>query len=104
MLTSHSATVFVFYYAGSYLVTLYNQYIAINGIESRVFLPLGACLDFYMGSVYRGSRWMTDRRLEWLTRLVIEPQRLWERYMVGNPLFFYRFLREQIVQGARRRL
>jgi N-acetylglucosaminyldiphosphoundecaprenol N-acetyl-beta-D-mannosaminyltransferase len=76
----------------------------INRIESRVFLPLGACLDFYTGSVYRGPRWMTDRGLEWLTRLVTDPQRLWERYMVGNPLFFYRLLREQIVQGARRRL
>jgi N-acetylglucosaminyldiphosphoundecaprenol N-acetyl-beta-D-mannosaminyltransferase len=76
----------------------------INRIESRVFLPLGACLDFYTGSVYRGPRWMTDRGLEWLTRLVIDPKRLWERYIVGNPLFFYRLLRERIVQGARRRL
>ncbi len=86
------------------MVTLYNQYIAINRIESRMFLPLGACLDFYTGSVYREPRWMTDRGLEWLTRLVTDPQRLWERYMVGNPLFFYRLLRERIVQGARRRL
>jgi N-acetylglucosaminyldiphosphoundecaprenol N-acetyl-beta-D-mannosaminyltransferase len=76
----------------------------INRIEARVFLPLGACLDFYTGNVYRGPRWMTDRGLEWLTRLFTEPQRLWERYMVGNPLFFYRVLRERIVQGARRRL
>lgn len=69
-------------------------------LEARVFLPLGACLDFYTGTVYRGPRWMTDRGLEWLTRLVVEPQRLWERYVVGNPLFFYRVLKQRITEGS----
>lgn len=63
-------------------------------INAKVFLPLGACLDFYTGAVYRGPRWMTNRGLEWLTRFFTEPQRLWERYIVGNPLFFYRVLRQ----------
>ena len=75
----------------------------ISRIDARVFLPLGACLDFYTGNVYRGPRWMTDRGLEWLTRLFTEPQRLWERYVVGNPLFFYRILRQQITQKTRAR-
>jgi N-acetylglucosaminyldiphosphoundecaprenol N-acetyl-beta-D-mannosaminyltransferase len=75
----------------------------IHRIEARVFLPLGACLDFYTGNVYRGPRWMTDRGLEWLTRLFTEPQRLWERYVVGNPLFFYRILKQQIAQKTRAR-
>lgn len=72
----------------------------INRIEACVFLPLGACLDFYTDTVYRGPRWMTDNGFEWLTRLVIEPQRLWERYILGNPLFFYRVLRQRIAEGA----
>lgn len=59
-------------------------------IEAKVFLPLGACLDFYTDTVYRGPRWMTDNGLEWLTRFFTEPKRLWERYIVGNPLFLYR--------------
>ncbi|MEL7243883.1 MAG: WecB/TagA/CpsF family glycosyltransferase [Cyanobacteria bacterium J06573_2] len=62
----------------------------IDTIEAKVFLPLGACLDFYTGAVYRGPRWMTDNGLEWLTRFITEPKRLWERYIVGNPLFFSR--------------
>lgn len=66
-------------------------------IDARVFLPLGACLDFYTGTVYRGPQWMTDRGLEWLSRLLVEPGRLWRRYIVGNPLFFYR-VAKQIVQ------
>jgi N-acetylglucosaminyldiphosphoundecaprenol N-acetyl-beta-D-mannosaminyltransferase len=64
----------------------------IDRIEAHVFLPLGACLDFYTGSVYRGPRWLTDRGFEWLTRLVTEPKRLWERYLVGNTIFLYRIL------------
>lgn len=62
----------------------------IDKIEAKVFLPLGACLDFYTGEVYRGPRWMTNNGLEWATRLFTEPKRLWERYIIGNPLFLYR--------------
>lgn len=76
----------------------------IDRTEARVFLPLGACLDFYTGSVYRGPTWMTDRGLEWLTRFFTEPQRLWERYIVGNPLFFYRLLKHRITQGSSTKL
>jgi N-acetylglucosaminyldiphosphoundecaprenol N-acetyl-beta-D-mannosaminyltransferase len=65
-----------------------------NRLDTKVFLPLGACLDFYTGAVYRGPRWMTDRGLEWVARLFTEPTRLWQRYVVGNPLFFSRVLRE----------
>jgi N-acetylglucosaminyldiphosphoundecaprenol N-acetyl-beta-D-mannosaminyltransferase len=71
-------------------------------IEARVFLPLGACLDFYTDSVYRGPRWLTDNGLEWLTRLVTEPTRLWERYIIGNPLFFYRILKQKIVTAFKK--
>ena len=62
----------------------------LERVEAKVFLPLGACLDFYTNSVYRGPKWATDRGFEWLTRLVTEPRRLWKRYVLGNLLFFYR--------------
>ncbi len=75
----------------------------LNRINAKVFLPLGACLDFYTGTVYRGPRWMTDNGLEWLSRLVTEPTRLWERYVVGNPLFLFRVLRERIARFFRKR-
>lgn len=69
-------------------------------VETRVFLPLGACLDFYTGTVYRGPRWLTDLGFEWLTRLLTKPGQLWQRYILGNPLFFSRVL----IEAARRRL
>ncbi|MFN6474686.1 WecB/TagA/CpsF family glycosyltransferase [Nostoc sp. DedQUE07] len=70
-----------------------------NKIETIVFLPLGACLDFYTDSIYRGPRWLTDNGLEWLTRLITEPTRLADRYIVGIPLFFYRVVKKRITQG-----
>lgn len=73
---------------------LQERWIADNldQLDARVFLPLGACLDFYTGNIYRGPRWMTDRGLEWLSRLFTEPQRLWNRYLVGNTVFLVRIL------------
>lgn len=70
-------------------------------LDARVFLPLGACLDFYTNTVYRGPRWLTNRGMEWLTRLVIEPKRLWRRYIVGNPLLFYRILKQMVTRQFR---
>lgn len=72
-------------------------------INAKVFLPLGACLDFYTGLVNRGPRWMTNRGLEWLSRLFTEPQRLWQRYVVGNPLFFYRLVKERFTRRFKKR-
>lgn len=76
----------------------------IDAIEAKVFLPLGACLDFYTGAVYRGPRWMTDRGLEWLTRFFTEPNRLWERYIVGNPLFFSRIFLQLLKKQFQKRV
>ena len=66
----------------------------IDTIDAKVFLPLGACLDFYTGTVNRGPRFMTDLGLEWLSRLATEPRRLWKRYLLGNTVFFYSVLVE----------
>ncbi|WP_082065314.1 WecB/TagA/CpsF family glycosyltransferase [Aliterella atlantica] len=68
----------------------------LEQVETGVFVPMGACLDFYTDTVARGPRWMTDRGLEWLARLYFEPRRLWQRYILGNPLFLYRVLKQGI--------
>ncbi|MEM6399862.1 MAG: WecB/TagA/CpsF family glycosyltransferase [Cyanobacteria bacterium P01_D01_bin.116] len=73
-----------------------------DSINAKVFLPLGACLDFYTGAVYRGPRWMTNRGLEWLSRMFTEPKRLWQRYVVGNPLFFYRLIKERFTKRSKK--
>ena len=39
-------------------------------------------------------RWMTDHGLEWLGRLIIEPRRLWRRYLRDAWIFPRLVLRE----------
>jgi N-acetylglucosaminyldiphosphoundecaprenol N-acetyl-beta-D-mannosaminyltransferase len=67
----------------------------LEEIQAKVFLPLGACLDFYTNSVYRGPRWLTNYGFEWITRLITEPRRLWKRYILGNLLFLYRISKQK---------
>jgi N-acetylglucosaminyldiphosphoundecaprenol N-acetyl-beta-D-mannosaminyltransferase len=67
-------------------------------LAAHVALTGGAVFDYIAGEVRRGPRWMTDNGLEWLARLLIEPQRLWRRYLMGNPVFVWRVLRQRIQQ------
>jgi N-acetylglucosaminyldiphosphoundecaprenol N-acetyl-beta-D-mannosaminyltransferase len=71
----------------------------LDRVEAHVFINLGACLDFYTKTIYRGPRWLTDNGFEWLTRLLTEPYRLWKRYLIGNPLFLYRVLKQRILKN-----
>ncbi len=61
-------------------------------INADIALAGGAALDYASGSLRRAPRWMTDSGLEWLGRLLIEPSRLWKRYLLGNPAFLWRVL------------
>ncbi len=58
-------------------------------------MAVGALFDFMSGAVPRAPRFIRALRLEWLFRLVVEPARLWRRYILGNPLFIARVLRER---------
>jgi exopolysaccharide biosynthesis WecB/TagA/CpsF family protein len=60
--------------------------------ENRSLLPMpllavGAAFDFHAGTVSQAPRWLQDRGLEWLFRLVQEPKRLWKRYVYLNPMY-----------------
>lgn len=63
-------------------------------LNARVALTGGAVFDYVSGELRRGPRLLTDNGFEWLARLAIEPGRLWKRYLVGNPLFVLRVLRQ----------
>ena len=52
-----------------------------------VMIGVGAAFDFHTGRVRQAPRWMQGAGLEWLFRLLMEPRRLWRRYVLLNPLF-----------------
>jgi N-acetylglucosaminyldiphosphoundecaprenol N-acetyl-beta-D-mannosaminyltransferase len=56
----------------------------------------GAVFDYISGDLRRPPRWMTDQGFEWLGRLIVEPCRLWKRYIIGNPLFLWRVLNQRL--------
>lgn len=64
-------------------------------LNINIALTGGAVFDYLSGELQRAPRWMTDNSLEWLGRLLIEPQRLWRRYLIGNPRFLWRVLRQR---------
>jgi len=61
-------------------------------LQVNVALTGGAVFDYMSGELRRAPRWITDHGLEWLGRLLIEPGRLWKRYLLGNPVFLARVL------------
>jgi N-acetylglucosaminyldiphosphoundecaprenol N-acetyl-beta-D-mannosaminyltransferase len=53
---------------------------------------VGALFDYVSGRVPRAPAWLADNGLEWIFRLAIEPQRMWRRYLLGNPVFVSRVM------------
>lgn len=50
---------------------------------------IGAVFDFFAGTAKRAPQWWQRHSLEWLYRLLIEPRRMWRRYIIGNTLFLW---------------
>lgn len=55
-----------------------------------IMLGVGAAFDFHAGKVAQAPRWMQCAGLEWLFRLLVEPKRLWRRYLYNNPRFIWK--------------
>ena len=46
----------------------------------RVYMGVGATIDYEAEAVKRAPRWMTQNGLEWVYRMTTEPRRYWRRY------------------------
>lgn len=58
-------------------------------LEASVMIAIGAAFNFHAGYVRQAPRWMMKCGLEWLFRLIMEPGRLWRRYLIGIPRFIW---------------
>ena len=61
-------------------------------LDVDVFWTVGALFDYVSGRIPRAPGWLADNGLEWIFRLGIEPQRMWRRYLLGNPVFLSRVM------------
>lgn len=67
-----------------------------------VMLAVGAAFDFHSGRVKQAPVWMQRSGLEWLFRLLMEPRRLWRRYLRVNLCFLWLIMRQLLAGvGAR---
>ena len=54
----------------------------------KVFMGVGATIDYEAGVVSRAPRWMTRNGLEWVYRITTEPRRYWRRYLRDIEFFW----------------
>jgi N-acetylglucosaminyldiphosphoundecaprenol N-acetyl-beta-D-mannosaminyltransferase len=69
-------------------------------VDSDVLWTVGALFDYVSGRVPRAPAWLADNGLEWIFRLAIEPQRMWRRYLLGNPVFVSRVMAQARRRGS----
>ena len=61
------------------------------GLDSPCLIVCGgAIIDFLGGRASRAPLWMRSLGIEWVYRLLMEPGRLFRRYVLGNPAFLMR--------------
>ena len=72
----------------------------LGRVTAPVMIGVGAAFDFHAGLKAQAPRWMQRSGLEWSFRLATEPGRLWRRYLVNNPWFVWKVVRQAL--GSRR--
>ncbi|MFE4114869.1 WecB/TagA/CpsF family glycosyltransferase [Priestia sp. YIM B13448] len=71
-------------------------------LSANVILTAGACMDYVAGEVPTPPRWMGKLGLEWLYRLLSEPNRMWKRYLV-EPWYLLRLFLREILNTNRKK-
>jgi len=61
----------------------------------KLFMPLGATIDFEAGNVKRAPKIFQVLALEWFYRMCVDPKRLVKRYLVDDMSFFYYLLKQK---------
>jgi N-acetylglucosaminyldiphosphoundecaprenol N-acetyl-beta-D-mannosaminyltransferase len=65
-------------------------------LDVPVIMGVGGSFDVLAGFIRRAPRWMQSLGLEWFWRLLMEPRKLWKRYLTTNTEFTW-FAGQEIV-------
>lgn len=71
-----------------------------DSLKSPVMVGVGQAFNIVAGTLKQAPRWMRERGLEWLFRLLLEPGRLWRRYLVCNTMFVFNVALELLSNRA----
>ncbi len=80
-----------------------EKWIAANLAKTgaRFAMGVGGSFDHVSGLVRRAPLWMQRTGLEWLHRFILEPRRMWRRYLVGNTRFIWIILKQRFSRRPR---
>ena len=66
---------------------LYKYRGQLQGVKMAA--SIGGVFEFYAGTLKRAPKWAIKMHIEWLVRLIKEPQRMWKRNFVSTPKFLH---------------
>ncbi len=58
-------------------------------LETKLMFGVGAAFDYHTGRIKDCAEWVKSAGLQWLHRLMQDPQRLWRRYLRNNSTFLW---------------
>jgi N-acetylglucosaminyldiphosphoundecaprenol N-acetyl-beta-D-mannosaminyltransferase len=58
-------------------------------LQVPVIMGVGGSFDVLAGFIKRAPRWAQSLGLEWAWRLLMEPRKLWKRYLTSNSEFIW---------------
>jgi len=70
----------------------------------KIFLSIGATIDFEAGYISRAPQWISAIGMEWLYRLWLEPKRLWKRYLIDDLPFLILVLKQKFFPSSYKNL
>jgi N-acetylglucosaminyldiphosphoundecaprenol N-acetyl-beta-D-mannosaminyltransferase len=73
-------------------------------LDVPVIMGVGGSFDVLAGYIRRAPRWMQTAGLEWFWRLLMEPRKLWRRYLTTNSEFIWLAGREIVARRWGRQL
>jgi N-acetylglucosaminyldiphosphoundecaprenol N-acetyl-beta-D-mannosaminyltransferase len=67
-------------------------------LDVPVIIGVGGSFDVLAGYIKRAPRWVQSAGLEWSWRLLMEPRKLWRRYLTTNSEFVWLAGREIVAR------
>ena len=71
-------------------------------LDVPVIMGVGGSFDVLAGHIQRAPRWVQSMGMEWSWRLLMEPRKLWRRYLTTNSEFLWLAARHAIRRRMRR--
>ena len=66
-------------------------------INADIIIAVGGWFQYLAGAKKRAPKFIRSLHMEWIYKLVSEFPRVWKRYFLGVPAFFYRIVTKKII-------